>query len=128
MATVQGAPGGRARRELSAPLPAAPIRPRPRWWRIIHASDVVCPEQHRLTRSVYIPESIFLECRTWLPRESRRCTRWSYIWRRPDSSKLVVEVSRGEAEQLTELRHPVLVLAQLELDGIPAIAEWVRPH
>lgn len=89
---------------------------------------MICPEHHRLTRSVYIPESVFLECRQWLPGERRRCTRWSYIWRRADSSKLVVEVSRDEAERLAQLRHPTLVLEQLALAAVPAIAEWVRPH
>lgn len=85
----------------------------------------MCPELHRLSRSVYIPESVFLECRTWLPLARRRCPSWSYIWRRPGVGALVVEVSRHEAEQLSNLRAPSAVLLALGLEHQPGIAEWV---
>lgn len=117
--------------------PLTPDAPRrPRWWRYVHAKQLICPGQHHIKNTVKLTESGFVQCLHWIDLERRECGLWVFIMPIRGGRAIVSEVTEDDTDRMAELQTPAACLdylgifepSALALIGAPPRGEPQNPN
>jgi hypothetical protein len=95
---------------------------RPRWWRYVHAKQLLCPCQHHIKNVQKINDSGFIQCLHWIAAEQRECGLWIFILPIRGGRAIVVEVSEDDTDAMGDLQTPGAMLDFLGIFEPSALA------